>query len=135
MLLLNDKYHLAWKVTVDGQSAELLRANYLMRGVHLPSGKHKVEFRFEPEQGSIKVSFAGFGLGALAFLGLLFLPKPPADEEEEIVIEVPPLDGDELKAPSDDPETPTARDTSSPDEQPKTSRRKSRSRSGRRKKR
>ena len=135
VLLLNDKYHLAWKVTVDGQSAELLRANYLMRGVHLPSGKHKVEFRFEPEQGSIKVSFAGFGLGALAFLGLLFLPKPPADEEEEIVIEVPPLDGDELKAPSDDPETPTARDTSSPDEQPKTSRRKSRSRSGRRKKR
>ena len=135
VLLLNDKHHREWTVTVDGQPAKLLRANYLMRGVHLPRGKHKVEFRFEPEQGSIKVSFAGFGLGALAFLGLLFLPKPPADEEEEIVIEVPPLDGDELKAPSDDQEISTARDTSSPDEQPKTSRRKSRSRSGRRKKR
>jgi hypothetical protein len=136
VLLLNDKHHPAWKVTVDRQAAKLLRANYLMRGVHLPRGKHKVEFRFEPEQGSIKVSFAGFGLGALAFLALLFLPKPPpVEEEEEIVIEVPPLDGDEPKAPLDDPEIPTAGETSAKEKPPRTSRRKSRSRSDRRKKR
>ena len=35
VLLLNDKHHPAWRVTVDGQPAELLRANYLMRGVYL----------------------------------------------------------------------------------------------------
>ena len=95
-----------------------------------------MEFLFAPKDGSIKVSLAGFGLGVLAFLALLFLPKPPPDEEEEeIVIEVSPLDGDEPKAPSDDQEISTARETSAKEKPPKTSRRKSRSRSGRRKKR
>jgi hypothetical protein len=48
VLLLNDRFHPAWRVSVDGQPAELLRANYLMRGVYLPAGAHEVEFRFQP---------------------------------------------------------------------------------------
>ena len=132
VLLLNDKHHYGWRVTVDGQPAKLLRANFLMRGVHLPAGKHKVEFRFAPEEKEAMVSLAGFGLGAAAFLALLFLPKPPEKDDEEEVVEVPP---EQPKDPSGDPETPTAPETSSPDESPKPSRRKSRSRSGRRKKR
>jgi len=140
VLLLNDKHHLGWKVTVDGEPAQLLRANYLMRGVHLPPGKHVVEFRFAPPEGSVYVSLSGLGLGLIAFVGLLRLSRRPEEEEEEIVMEVPPEepgeDADEApKGPSDDPETPTAPETSSKDEQPKPSPRKSRSRSGRRKKR
>ena len=135
MLLLNDKHHRAWKVTVDDVPAKLLRANYLMRGVHLPKGKHTVEFRFEPDQGSIKVSLAGFGLGALALLLLLLLPKPPPEEEEE-VIEVPPAEPKaEAKGRSDDPQNSKAGKISSKDEQRGSSRRKSRSRSGRHKRR
>ena len=140
VLLLNDKHHPGWKVTVDGEPAQLLRANYLMRGVHLPPGKHVVEFRFAPPEGSVYVSLSGLGLGLIAFVGLLRLPRRPEEEEEEIVVEVPPEepgeDADEApKGPSDDPETPTAPETSSKDERPKPSPRKSRSRSGRRKKR
>ena len=33
VLLLNDKYDPNWRVTVDGKPAELLRCNYIMRGV------------------------------------------------------------------------------------------------------
>ena len=55
-------------MTVDGQPAELLRANYLMRGVYLSAGAHTVE-PFAPSEGSIRVSLAGFGLGALVVSG------------------------------------------------------------------
>jgi hypothetical protein len=137
VLLLNDKHHPAWKVTLDGAPAKLLRANYLMRGVHLPKGKHTVEFRFEPDQGSIKISLAGFGLGALALLALLLLPQqPPDDRDEEEVIEIPPAEPTaETKGRSDDPQNSKAGETSSKDERRGSSRRKSRSRSGRRRKR
>ncbi len=45
VLLLNDRYDPNWKVQVDGKPAPLLRCNYLMRGVYLTPGEHKVEFR------------------------------------------------------------------------------------------
>jgi hypothetical protein len=70
VLLLNDRYDPNWKVFVDGKSENLLRCNYMMRGVHLGSGQHNVEFRFEPPYGTLKVSVAGVGLG-IVLLGAL----------------------------------------------------------------
>lgn len=48
VLLLNDRHDPDWRVQVDGIDAELLRCNYIMRGVHLPAGKHKVVFTYRP---------------------------------------------------------------------------------------
>lgn len=48
VLLLNDKHDPRWKVRVDGKDDTLLRANFIMRGVYLSPGKHRVEFRHEP---------------------------------------------------------------------------------------
>jgi hypothetical protein len=47
MLLLNDKLDPEWRAYIDGQPAPLLHANYLMRGVHVPAGTHKVVFQYE----------------------------------------------------------------------------------------
>jgi len=47
VLLLNDRFDPAWRVTVDGKAASLLRCNYIMRGVQLAPGEHTVEFTFE----------------------------------------------------------------------------------------
>ena len=47
VLLLNDRFDPAWRVTVDGRPAPLLRCNYLMRGVQLAPGDHTVEFTFQ----------------------------------------------------------------------------------------
>ena len=64
LLLLNDRYHPHWKVSVDGQPARLLRCNYIMRGVSLTPGKHVVEFSFEPPVGPLCVSLVSIVMGA-----------------------------------------------------------------------
>jgi hypothetical protein len=46
VLLLNDRYDPHWTVTVDGKQSELLRCNFIMRGVQVPPGKHVVEFYY-----------------------------------------------------------------------------------------
>jgi hypothetical protein len=48
VLLLNDRHDPDWKVTVDGEPAELLVCNYIMRGVHLPAGSHRIVMTYRP---------------------------------------------------------------------------------------
>jgi hypothetical protein len=65
VLLLNDKYDPNWQVRVDGKRADLLRCNFLMRGVYLDRGTHNVEFIFKPDVRMLYVTLAGIGLGIL----------------------------------------------------------------------
>jgi uncharacterized membrane protein YfhO len=71
VLLLNDRFDPGWKVTVDGKPAELLRCNYIMRGVQVPPGEHEIEFRFGAPRTALFISFLGIvaGVGLLFFLG------------------------------------------------------------------
>ncbi|WP_156305304.1 YfhO family protein [Sphingobacterium endophyticum] len=47
-------YDKGWKAYVDGEEYPIIRTDYLLRGLSLPGGNHKVEFIFAPE--SMKVS-------------------------------------------------------------------------------
>ncbi|MBI1176452.1 hypothetical protein GC207_03330 [bacterium] len=64
VLLFNDKHDPNWHVWVDGQPATMLKANYLMRGLHLPPGEHQITWRFQPPTTGLYISvaaiFAGF---------------------------------------------------------------------------
>ena len=46
VLVVSENYHTNWSVTVDGQAAQMLRANYVWKGVVVPAGTHEVEFRY-----------------------------------------------------------------------------------------
>ncbi|HIJ87338.1 MAG TPA: YfhO family protein [Desulfuromonadales bacterium] len=48
MLVLGEKYYKGWKADVDGKAVDIQRANYILRGVYLAPGTHRVEFRFDP---------------------------------------------------------------------------------------
>ncbi len=64
VLVLADSFYPGWKVFVDGEEREVLRANYFFRGVFLSPGDHQVVFRYEP---------ASFYYGAVISLLTLFL--------------------------------------------------------------
>ena len=64
-----------WQVTVDGEPAPLARANYVLRALYLPAGKHTVEMYFDPQSLHVTegIAYAGLSLlavGALVAVGL-----------------------------------------------------------------
>jgi hypothetical protein len=65
VLLLNDKYDPNWQVFVDGKPAELLRCNFIMRGVYLMPGQHTVQFQFVLSHQLLKVTLAAIGAGLI----------------------------------------------------------------------
>ena len=71
VLLYNDRYHPHWKAYVNGERRPLLRCNSIMRGVEVPAGSYVVEFRYEPPQWGLAISFLsialGVGIGFLCF--------------------------------------------------------------------
>lgn len=58
-------YPNGWQVTIDGKPAGLGRADYVLRALYIPAGKHTVEMRFDPK--SLHVT-EGIAYGALALL-------------------------------------------------------------------
>lgn len=73
ILLLNDRYDPNWKVWVDGKPAQLLRCNFVMRGVRLEPGPRTITFQFAPQNIGFWVMSAcvalGLALGAVLIVG------------------------------------------------------------------
>jgi len=68
-------YNRGWNAYVDGQKADYVKTNYALRGIALPTGKHTVEFRFEPTayKTGNAISFWGVALIYLILAVALFL--------------------------------------------------------------
>ena len=76
VLLLNDHYHPAWYVTLDGEPVKMLRCNFIMRGVQVPVGQHTIVFQFKPSLIGLKISLVAIGIGAVLCVLLLFVRQP-----------------------------------------------------------
>lgn len=63
-------YKDGWNAYLDGQKVNYFRVNYVLRAMIIPSGKHTIEFKFEPETYYMgeKVSFASSSVLILLLL-------------------------------------------------------------------
>jgi uncharacterized membrane protein YfhO len=49
MFMSHIYYPAGWKAYIDGVETEIYKTDYLFRSIVVPSGKHKVEIKFQPE--------------------------------------------------------------------------------------
>jgi hypothetical protein len=73
VLMMCDKYDPDWQVWVDGKKKEVLRCDYLLRGVYLEPGHHEVEFKFRPNIKMLYVDLAAIfvGICLLSYVGFV----------------------------------------------------------------
>ncbi len=67
LLVLADLWDVGWHAYLNGKETPILRTNEAIRGVVLPQGESKVEFRYEP--GSLARGWRFFGGAALILCG------------------------------------------------------------------
>ena len=70
-----------WQATVDGRDVPITRVNFLLRGVPLAAGTHRVELRYAPASwrvGWLTTLVALLVLAGLAVVGVRGRRRTPA---------------------------------------------------------
>jgi hypothetical protein len=73
LLFLSDNYFPGWQAFIDGQPAKIYRADYTLRAVALPQGKHQVLFIYLPNSFALGVKISLISL--LLLIGYLYYEK------------------------------------------------------------
>jgi len=76
ILMVNEVWFPGWRVYVDGKSAQLLRANGIVRAVHLEPGRHRVSMKFVPMYFIVPAVIA-----ILAVIGMFLMLIVPASRK------------------------------------------------------
>ncbi|VXC06605.1 YfhO family protein [Maribacter litoralis] len=78
-------YKNGWNAYIDGKESDYFKVDYVLRALKIPSGEHKIEFKFEPEvvaTGS-KITLASTILLGLVIIGGLGFTFWRSKKEEE----------------------------------------------------
>lgn len=65
LLVFSDIYYPGWNAYVDGVRQPVYAANIAMRGVYVPAGEHRIEFKYEPLSFRLGVIISGVTVGLL----------------------------------------------------------------------
>ena len=70
-------YKDGWNAYVDGNRTPTYQVNYILRGINVPAGSHRIEFKFEPKviQTGSRISMASYALLLLIPVGWFFFDR------------------------------------------------------------
>lgn len=90
--IFSEVYYDGWEATINGEPADIFRANYILRGMHLPAGQNTIVLKYKPRAPGaiISIIFSILILLGLAYGLFLFFTnlKSKMNEEETIVTQV-----------------------------------------------
>jgi hypothetical protein len=91
-------YPPAWRATIDGQPAEIIQTDYVLRGLVVPPGKHKVEMHYV-SNGFETGKWISLGLNLLMFGAIIFgamKERRKFPEENDPVHDAPVIDEEDV---------------------------------------
>ena len=73
VVVFSEIYYPGWTCTIDGEKADIARADYVLRAIRVPAGKHKVILTFKPQSERVTetIAYSALCLLALILIGLL----------------------------------------------------------------
>ncbi len=84
LLVISDNYYPAWRATVDGEPAPVIRADYTFRAIPVPAGTHEV--RLEYRSGLFQAAIWTTILSIVLVVGLM-VAKPISDRRSRARVE------------------------------------------------
>ena len=73
VVVFSEIYYPGWTCTVDGQNTPIARADYVLRAIRIPAGKHTVVMTFDPQTVHLTetIAYTALAILALLLIGLL----------------------------------------------------------------
>lgn len=75
LAVFSEIYYPDWKATIDGNSANIARADYILRAMSIPKGKHQIIMTFDPTSLHVTetIAYIALVLLSISIIGYIFV--------------------------------------------------------------